>query len=163
MGTHPIFESDFDCLTVFRNRMLVLRCSRMLAPRARLAAPGAAFYSSKNQIPESNQFWMRHQIKSKDGFHKHIDFERIVAGVALVSFVRCLAVPGNFFLDTICTATWIAHGFWGVEAMIGDYVPLIAPAVVAGILKKLWLVFLRGDVRCIRRAESSRRRAPRCR
>merc|ERR1711937_319523 len=81
MGTHPIFESDFDCLTVFRNRMLVLRCSRMLAPRARLAAPGAAFYSSKNQIPESNQFWMRHQIKSKDGFHKHINFERIVAGI----------------------------------------------------------------------------------
>ena len=59
--------------------------------------------------------------------------ERIVAGVALVSFVGCLAVPGNFFLDTTCAATWIAHGFWGVEAMIGDYVPLIAPAVVAGV------------------------------
>ena len=53
--------------------------------------------------------------------------------VALGSFVGCLAVPGNFYLDTVCAATWIAHGFWGVEAMIGDYVPLIAPAVVAGV------------------------------
>merc|ERR1712198_84575 len=25
MGTHPIFESDFDCLTVFRNRVKMLR------------------------------------------------------------------------------------------------------------------------------------------
>merc|ERR1712119_175797 len=25
MGTHPIFESDFDCLTVFRNRVNMLR------------------------------------------------------------------------------------------------------------------------------------------
>ena len=57
----------------------------------------------------------------------------MVALVALGSFVGCLAVPGNFYLDTVCAATWIAHGFWGVEAMIGDYVPLIAPAVVAGV------------------------------
>merc|ERR1712193_581277 len=25
MGTHPIFESDFDCLTVFRNRIMLRR------------------------------------------------------------------------------------------------------------------------------------------
>merc|ERR1712113_122943 len=31
MGTHPIFESDFDCLTVFRNQSTMLGARRQLA------------------------------------------------------------------------------------------------------------------------------------
>ena len=65
-------------------------------------------------------------------------------------------------MDTACALTFVAHGFYGIEAMIGDYVPLIAPLAVAKasyvhlialqhesgcskslfqLLQKLWLVF----------------------
>ena len=36
-------------------------------------------------------------------------------------------------MDTACALTFIAHGFYGIEAMIGDYVPLIAPLAVAKV------------------------------
>ena len=36
-------------------------------------------------------------------------------------------------MDTACALTFVAHGFYGIEAMIGDYVPLIAPLAVAKV------------------------------
>jgi len=36
-------------------------------------------------------------------------------------------------LDQACALTFVAHGFYGIEAMIGDYVPLIAPVAVAKV------------------------------
>ena len=36
-------------------------------------------------------------------------------------------------MDTACAFTFVAHGFYGIEAMIGDYVPLIAPLAVAKV------------------------------
>ena len=56
--------------------MLSVRCTRFLAPNAtRLAAPSInRTASGKNQIAESNMFWMRHQIQAKDGYHKHVNF-----------------------------------------------------------------------------------------
>ena len=52
---------------------------------------------------------------------------------ALISVGGCIVVPGNFFLDTVVATTFIAHGFWGVDAIIGDYIPLIAPVFVAKV------------------------------
>ena len=71
--------------------MLSVRCTRALT--SRLATPGIFFtlslklrhwinillvisrsLSAKGEIPESNMFWLRHQIKAKDGFHKHVNF-----------------------------------------------------------------------------------------
>merc|ERR1712168_1762093 len=105
MGTHPIFESDFDCLT--ETNMLACRNTSALlrAPRRILAQPLAASYSNKADITKDNMFWMKHQIEAKPGFHSHINQER------------------------------------GVAAMIGDYVPLIAPVAVAKLLQSLWLIF----------------------
>jgi hypothetical protein len=130
--------------------MLSARSSFLL--RAKLVQPVASIrnltpttrdnsYSKKAQIPHHNMFWMKHQIEAKPGFHSHINKERVLALAALGSCVSCVLFPGNFFLDTACAITFVAHGFYGVEAMIGDYVPLIAPAVVAKILMKLWGVF----------------------
>jgi hypothetical protein len=110
------------------------------APGARLSVASGSTsllpvrdYSSKSQIPSSNMFWMKHQIEAKPNFHSHINQERVVAALALGSCVGCVIIPGNFVLDTACAITFIAHAFYGVEAMIGDYVPLVAPAVVAKV------------------------------
>lgn len=52
---------------------------------------------------------------------------------ALVSVCGSVAFPGYFVLDTVVATTFIAHGFWGCDAIIGDYVPLIAPVAVAKV------------------------------
>ena len=36
-------------------------------------------------------------------------------------------------MDQTCALTFVAHGFYGIEAMIGDYVPLIAPLFIAKV------------------------------
>jgi len=83
---------------------------------------------------------MRHQIEAKAKYHKHLNFERVVAVVALGSFVGAMAFPGVFLLDQALGASWTAHAYWGIHAIIGDYIPLIAPVVVAKILQYLLLV-----------------------
>ena len=52
---------------------------------------------------------------------------------ALVSVCGSVAFPGYFLLDTVVATTFIAHGFWGCDAIIGDYVPLIAPVAFAKV------------------------------
>merc|ERR1711953_9638 len=47
MGTHPIFESDFDCLTVFRTRIM-LRSSIQINTRALSASSAVASYRLVN-------------------------------------------------------------------------------------------------------------------
>ena len=59
--------------------------------------------------------------------------ERGVAVAALGSFVGAVAFPGTFILDQVVAVTFIAHGYWGVDHMIGDYVPLLAPVAVAKV------------------------------
>jgi len=97
--------------------------------------------SDKAQIPSTNMFWMKHQIEAKKNYNQHLNMERWVSLAALVSVCGCVVVPGNFFLDTVVATTFIAHGFWGVDAIIGDYIPLIAPIFVAKLLQQLWLIF----------------------
>jgi len=122
--------------------MLACRTTQTLlrAPRRILAQP-LACYSNKADIPKDNMFWMKHQIEAKPGFHSHINQERVIAAVSLGAVIGCVAFPGVFLLDQACAITFVAHGFYGIEAMIGDYVPLIAPVAVATLLQKLWLVF----------------------
>ena len=128
--------------------MLACRTTQTLlrAPRRILAQP-LACYSNKADIPKDNMFWMKHQIEAKPGFHAHINQvnfmksdtlcnhyqERVIAAASLGAVVGCVAFPGVFLLDTACAITFISHGFYGVEAMIGDYVPLIAPLAVAKV------------------------------
>ena len=134
--------------------MLACRTTQTLlrAPRRILAQP-LACYSNKADIPKDNMFWMKHQIDAKPGFHAHINQvntapdipivqthlfdelfqERVVAAVSLGAVIGCVAFPGVFLLDQACALTFVAHGFYGIEAMIGDYVPLIAPVAVAKV------------------------------
>merc|ERR1712048_240340 len=86
----------------------------------------------------------RHQIEAKAKYHKHLNFERAVAVVALGSFVGALAVPGVFLLDQALGLSWTAHSYWGLHAIIGDYIPLIAPVAVAKLLQVLLLLFCIG-------------------
>merc|ERR1711868_202189 len=141
MGTHPIFESDFDCLT--ETKMLARQMTLIRHPGAvRLAQPlSVRLYTEKSQIPQSNMFWMKHQIEAKKNYNQHLNMERWVSLAALVSVCGSVAFPGYFVLDTIVATTFIAHGFWGCDAIIGDYVPLIAPVFVAKLLQQLWLIF----------------------
>merc|ERR1711990_345750 len=145
MGTHPIFESDFDCLTVFLETKMLARqmtLARYNGAVLKLASPiNARLYTDKAQIPASNMFWMKHQIEAKKNFNQHLNMERWVSLAALVSVCGSVACPGYFVLDTVVATTFIAHGFWGCDAIIGDYVPLIAPVAVAKLLQTLWLMF----------------------
>merc|ERR1711962_1594811 len=106
MGTHPIFESDFDCLT--ETKMLSCRTTQTIlrAPKRILAQP-LACYSNKADIPKDNMFWMKHQIEAKPKFHAHINQERIVAAVSLGADVGCVAFPGIFLLDQACALTFV--------------------------------------------------------
>lgn len=120
--------------------MLSVRCTRTLTTR--LATPVISrSLSAKGEIPETNMFWLRHQIKAKDGFHKHVNFERVIAMVALGSLGAAVASPGNFLVDQTLVLTWIAHSYWGVEAMIMDYIPLLLPVFFANVAKWLWVGF----------------------
>jgi len=123
--------------------MLSVRCGRGLLAVSRtcLATPQVASLSNKNQIPEDNMFWLRHQIKAKANYHKQVNFERAIAFAALGSFVGCVAMPGTFALDTVCAATWIYHGYGGVDHMIGDYVSLFFPPGIVKAIQWAWMGF----------------------
>ncbi len=53
--------------------------------------------------------------------------------VALGSLGAAVASPGNFLVDQTLALTWIAHSYWGVEAMIMDYIPLLLPVFFANV------------------------------
>merc|ERR1712106_511105 len=51
MGTHPIFESDFDCLTVFRNHIIMLAVRRQLIHLpSRTLATSAVVPAKQNEV-----------------------------------------------------------------------------------------------------------------
>merc|ERR1712242_360593 len=55
MGTHPIFESDFDCLTVFRNQNKMLRNIARAVPRLQVQQTRSAGVFVHRDTTESNE------------------------------------------------------------------------------------------------------------
>ena len=62
--------------------------------------------------------------------------------VALGSMGAAVISPGNFLVDQTLALTWIAHSYWGVEAMIMDYIPLLLPVFFANVSRFLLLMCL---------------------
>merc|ERR1711953_1604351 len=67
MGTHPIFESDFDCLTV-KKRALEAKMSDTEAPAAAAPAPVAQGYSVETAVQETLK-----QAQHRDGLARGLN------------------------------------------------------------------------------------------
>jgi succinate dehydrogenase hydrophobic anchor subunit len=119
-----------------------MRLSRnFLSASSPLTYQARSSVTSKAEISETNQFWLRHQIKTKPNFHAHVNLERGVALAALISPIAAVACPGVFLIDQVVAISWIYHSYFGVEAMILDYIPLVLPLGFAKFVASLWLLF----------------------
>lgn len=108
---------------------------------------GGSGASLRSTIKDGNPFWLDHQRTAKEGFHKHILLERYVSAGMLAGIPLAMAIPGNFILDSAALTAIIFHSYHGIANMISDYVPLVAPPLVAP-LKFLFTIYCVAAVAC---------------
>lgn len=101
----------------------------------------------RSTIKDGNPFWLDHQRTAKEGFHKHILMERYVSAGMLAMIPASMIMPGNFILDSAALTAIIYHSYHGIANMISDYVPLVAPPLVAP-LKFLFTIYCIIAVAC---------------
>merc|ERR1719369_2772241 len=85
---------------------------------------------------------------TKEGYG-HWKNERIVA-VALLRMIPAAMVYPNIVLDHGFAVLAPLHMYWGLKAIIGDYVPMIFPKAITPVLlpaiKMVWTVLCAGSV-----------------
>jgi len=85
---------------------------------------------------------------TKEGYI-HWKNERVVS-VLLLGMIPAAAVYPNIVLDHGFAVLAPLHMYWGVKAIIGDYVPMIFPKAITPVLlpaiKMVWTVLCAGSV-----------------
>merc|ERR1739848_497684 len=94
----------------------------------------------RDNIKKDNPFWFRHQVEAKGGYNKQIFSERVLSAALFFSIPASVICPGNVLLDCFITTGIMYHAHQGIAHMIGDYVPLVLPALKQP-LKLAWKAF----------------------
>merc|ERR1712113_27934 len=87
MGTHPIFESDFDCLTVFGRGLSREEASQFLSRSAR-ASNWGGFEESKSGNLERECI---EENCTPEEFHEVYD-DRALSNSMLEDYINCVAI-----------------------------------------------------------------------
>merc|ERR1712142_120456 len=119
MGTHPIFESDFDCLTEVNFLKL---CSLFDVDEAFLA-------------PAEHASLLR---KSPEYPTKTRSLRTTCFGCAIKLTQKQTTTNKSTLTVLLQLQPWIYHGYGGVDHMIGDYVSLFFPPTVVKAIQWAW-------------------------